>query len=97
MNKITTLAAIAMFAVVMGLSSFAPAALASSNDNHGKTTICHFDFNDGVWEADKEVNPHALTAHLGHDDQIILNDDQPEGTITVDECLAQEPLPPKEV
>ena len=95
MNKKYALPAIAMFAVIMGMSAFAPAAMADRNSNHGKTTICHFDYNDMVWEADKEVNPHALVAHLGHDDQIIFNAEQQSGTITVDECLAQDPLPPK--
>ena len=97
MNKTISLAAIAMVAVIMGMSAFAPAAMADRNSNHGKTTICHFDYNDMVWEADKEVNPHALIAHQGHDDEIILNAQQPGGTITVAECEAQALLPPKEV
>ena len=97
MNKTISLAAIAMVAVIMGLSAFAPDAMAVRNADHNpKVVICHFDFNDEVWEADKLVNAHALIAHQGHGDEIILNADQPTGTITVAECLAQEDLPPKE-
>ena len=99
MNKITTLAAIAMVAVVMGISAFAPAAMASPNGSHGKTTICHFDFNEMEWEADKMVNPHALIAHQGHGDKIIddVNEEPAEGFISTEACLEQDPLPPKEV
>ena len=96
MNKITTLAAITLIAVVMGMSAFAPAVMASQNGDHGKTTICHFDFNEMVWESDKMVNPHALIAHQGHGDKIISDHDDDEH-ITVDTCDNQDPLPPKEV
>ena len=99
MNKTISLAAIAMFTVIMGLGSFAPAAMAAPNSDHGKTTICHFDYNDMVWEADKEVNKHALVAHQGHGDKIIDDDSDvpPEGFISTAACIAQDDLPPKEV
>ena len=42
MNKITTLAAISMFAVIMGMSAFTP-ALATPKGNSGTDAIvCHF-------------------------------------------------------
>jgi hypothetical protein len=96
MNKTISLAAIAMVAVIMGMSAFAPDAMAVRNADHNpKVVICHFDFNDPAgWEADKLVNKHALIAHQAHGDEIILNADQPTGTITVAECLAQDPLDP---
>jgi len=101
MNKTISLAAIAMVAVIMGMSAIAP-AMASPNDrgaekHNPKVLICHFDFNDNVWEDDKRVNAHALISHLAHGDELISNADQPTGTITAEECLGQEPLPPKEV
>ena len=90
MNKTISLAAIAMVAVVMGMSAFAPAAMAAPNSGHGQTIICHYDFNDGVWESDKSVNPHALVAHLAHGDKVI--GDGSGGTITVSACEALTPL-----
>jgi len=100
MNKTISLAAIAMVAVIMGMSVLAPAmATPSGGDgqkHNPKVIICHFDFNEMQWEADKRVNAHALIAHLAHGDQIIDNDDQLNGTITADACLAQDDLPPKE-
>jgi len=97
MNKTISLAAIAMVAVIMGMSAVAQDAMAVRESVHNpKVAICHFDFNDNVWEDDKMVNKHALIAHQAHGDEIILNADQLAGTITVEECLRQDPLPPKD-
>jgi len=94
MNKTISLAAIAMVAVVMGISSFATVAMATPSSgepkHNPKVVICHFDFNDNVWEADKLVNAHALKAHQAHGDQLVPDE------ISVEDCLAQAPLPPKE-
>jgi len=91
MNKTISLAAIGMVAVVMGMSAFAPDAMAVKNSDHNpKVTICHFDNNLGVWEADKMVNAHALKAHQAHGDKEIhdsLHGTHP-GHITTDDCLA---------
>jgi len=102
MNKITTLAAISMFAVMMGMSAFAPAFAVGSNGQ--KTTLCHFEaaYFDEVNQVEVpdtwsviDVNSRSLPAHMGdedhegHGDEIILNDDQLDGTITADACLAQ--------
>jgi len=95
MNKKYALAAIVMVAVVMGISTFAPAAMAAPNNGHGKVAICHFDYNANVWESDKMVNPHALIAHQGHGDKIIDNHDD-AAHITVSTCEAQTLLPPRD-
>ena len=88
MNKTISLAAIAMVAVVMGLSSFAPAAMAIPNDNHNpKFAICHFDNDSQMWEHDKLVNKHAWKAHSDHGDQKI--GDGTLGTITEAACIAR--------
>jgi len=90
MNKTISLAAIALVAVVMGMSTIAPDAMAVKNADHNpKVAICHFDYNLGVWEADKMVNKHALEAHQAHGDQLVPSE------ISVVDCLAQTPLPPK--
>ena len=52
MNKITTLSAIAMFAVIMGMSAFAPAMATPNNDKSSATTaVCHF---FAVYQVDEE-------------------------------------------
>ena len=87
MNKKYALPVIAMFAVVMGMSAFAPDAMAVKNADHNpKVTICHFDFNEMQWEADKLVNAHALIAHQAHGDKLVPSE------ILAEACLAQDPL-----
>jgi len=102
MNKKYAIPAIAMVAVIMGISAFAPAAMAtpSSGDpkHNPKVAICHFDFNEMQWEADKMVNKHALIAHQAHGDKIIhdsTHETHGDHITTVD-CLDQDDLPPKE-
>ena len=103
MNKTISLSAIAMFAVMMGMAAFSPAFAAGSNGQ--KTTICHFEaeFVDPDTELTvpeewsvNNVNNRSLPAHLGddnghegHGDEVILNADQPNGTVTADDCLAR--------
>ncbi len=101
MNKTISLAAIAMVAVIMGMSAIAPAIASPSGgggEKHNpKVAICHFDFNEMQWEADKMVNKHALIAHLAHGDKLIHEvheDPQHDDHITVLACLAQDPLDP---
>jgi len=91
MNKTISLAAITLVAVVMGMSAFAPAMATPNEGGHNpKVTICHFDFNEMQWEADKLVNKHALKAHQAHGDQLVPDE------ISELDCLAQAPLPPIE-
>ena len=81
MNKTISLAAIAMVAVIMGMSAFAP-AMASPNDSgpdkhNPKELACHFDrdtnddldetTNDRAWEV-MSFNKHSMIAHLAHGD-----------------------------
>jgi len=67
MNKITTLAAISMFAVMMGMAAFSPAFATKS-----KVDICHFEtvedefgeVIDSYWEIISiSDNGNAVTAH----------------------------------
>ena len=95
MNKITTLAAISMFAVMMGMTAFAPAFAVGSNGQ--KTTLCHFEaahFDEELQEDIPDtwsvitINDRALPAHMGegddeHVDTVITNDDEKAA------CLAQ--------
>jgi hypothetical protein len=103
MNKKISLAAIAMFAVIMGMSAFAPAAMASPNSEHNpKNPVCHFDrdtADDGDTTTDdrawivKMVNKHAEVAHLGHGDIPIGGVTDLPNTITADDCAVNQVLP----
>jgi len=69
MNKTISLAAIAMFAVIMGMSAFAPAAMADAN----KVEICHTD-PDGDGAGDETIyvsgNGKSVEKHLAHGDTL---------------------------
>ena len=82
MNRLLTLSAIAMFAVVMGLAAFAPAALAKGPQPQNNVTLCHFDgdpdddptTDDSVWEV-ITPNIHAKDKHIAnHIDSDANND-----------------------
>lgn len=64
MNKITTLAAISMFAVIMGISAFAPALA----EPPAKVTICHVDVDEGGDPVTIEVSERSYDAHMAHGD-----------------------------
>ena len=103
MNKTISLVAITLVAVVMGMSVLAPAmATPSGGDgekHNPKVIICHFDFNEMQWEADKRVNAHSLVAHLAHGDALIDDHtgDHEEGNhITEFDCTDQDDPPPKD-
>ncbi len=80
-----------MFAVVMGLAAFAPAALAKGPQPHDKQLLCHFESDpddnpeteDAVWEV---INPnrHAVQKHIDNHGDIPITDD-----FTEDACLMQ--------
>ncbi len=86
MNKTIALAAITLVAVIMGLSSFAPAAMATPSEERGngthnpKVKWCHFDrdsnddgdttTNDRTWEV-LRLNKHSEAAHIAHGDLAI--------------------------
>ena len=79
MKKTIALAAIVMVAVVMGISTFAPAAMAKGNVNNGEV-ICH---RGGVTNETPEgtewvvmsVKDKAVPGHLKHGDWGIDNGD----------------------
>ena len=67
MNKTLTLGAIAMFAVIMGMSAVAPAMAAPT-----LVEICHMP-DKGEGERDPvtiEVNEKSVPAHLAHGDKL---------------------------
>jgi len=68
MNKTISLAAIAMVAVVMGLSAFAPAMA----DKPAEVLLCHFD-NDGSVSL-ITVNENGARAHVDNDHHVHEND-----------------------
>ena len=99
MNRILTISAIAMFAVVMGLAAFAPAAMAKGPEPQNKVMLCHFDADpdddpetdDSVWEV---INPnfHAVEKHIANHGDIRIGETNPDATpptISEDDCLAQ--------
>jgi len=77
MNKTISLAAIALVAVVMGMSAFAPDAMAVKPTSEHKTLICHIQVEvldeDGetVLEAASvsinKVDNASVQKHLAHD------------------------------
>ncbi len=74
MNKTISLAAIAMVAVIMGLSAFAPAAMANPNNTHGPASVdlCHLDASGtGDWEVITK-NEHSAAAHERHGDLVVV-------------------------
>ena len=91
MNKITSLAAIAMVAVVMGMSAFVPAIMAAPNT----VDICHNDkgedgdrnaSEDNFWEI-ISVNSHAVDKHIAkHFDGSAVFDFQIVGSGTLAAC-----------
>ncbi len=75
MKTTYTIAAIAMFAVILGMSAIAPAMAAGSNGQ--KSIICHFEaaYFDEDLQVDVpeewvpiNVNNRSLPAHLGDDE-----------------------------
>jgi len=103
MNRIQTIAAIAMFAVVLGMSAIAPAMAAPGNPNSKATTqVCHL-FEAEFDEEGNETSPAhwgvlhtnsngATNGHVnGHGDKLIDDIGEPaEGTITTENCIVQD-------
>ena len=85
MNKTISLAAIAMVAVIMGMSAFAPAAMGARDGPHGNATdaICHLggaateDTADDLY-AILYVNTKAVAGHVDdHGDFDVPDDSDP--------------------
>jgi len=99
MNRILTISAITMFAVVMGLAAFAPAAMAKGPDPQNNVTLCHFDADpddnpeteDSVWEV-ITPNNHAVEKHIANHGDIRIGVTDPGATpptISEVDCLLQ--------
>ena len=75
MNKTISLAAIAMVAVVMGMSAFAPAMAEKPTE----VEVCHFDDDGSI--SIITVNTNAVKAHTGgpnhdgHDGDYLITED----------------------
>ncbi len=101
MNKTISLAAIAMFAVMMGLATFAPVALA---EKMPKVDLCHNDDGeDGIrgnvddfWEQ-KSVNGNSLDKHIANhfDESGVFDFEIVDGATqaTCDALVAADPDP----
>jgi len=98
MNKTISLAVIVMVAVIMGMSAFAPAVMASPNDDHNpKVKWCHFDrdsnddgdttTDDRTWEV-LRLNKHSEVAHIAHGDMAI------PGEVSEADCANNVPADP---
>ena len=79
MNKTISLAAIAMVAVIMGMSAFAPAAMAAPNANaQADIRLCHYDSSDTqLWEVIFVHSEGSLNGHIdrhtdGQDYDVVL-------------------------
>jgi len=89
MNKTISLAAIAMVAVIMGMSAFAPAMA----DKPADVKICHFDNDLSV--SIIIVNENAQQAHVGNANHVhendagedfLIDDDDDDETNNSDDC-----------
>ena len=101
MKTIFTIAAIAMFAVVLGMSALAPAMADRSNGQ--KSIICHFEaaFFDEDLQVDVpaewvviNVNNRSLPAHLGDDEHeghgdLVIVSELHDTEISADACVLQ--------
>lgn len=97
MNKTISLTAIAMVAVIMGMSAFAPAALAAPNENaEADVDLCHWGTGldgekgteDDAWEVIFVHSQGSLNGHVdrhtdgeGNFDQEITN------VFTAENCI----------
>jgi hypothetical protein len=68
MNRNLTIAAIAMFAVIMGMSAFAPAMADRPGNNEDNVTLCHFPPGNPANFQTIRVEPDSVADHLAHDD-----------------------------
>ena len=102
MKTTYTIAAIAMFAVILGMSAIAPAMADRSNGQ--KSIICHFEaahFDEDLQEDVPaewvviNVNNRSLPAHLGDDEHeghgdLVIESELHDSETTADECIELE-------
>ena len=97
MNKKISLAAIAMFAVMMGMSAFAPAmAVPKGNSGNADTQVCHYfaeyldeeetelDLENSAWGVLYVSSQGATNGHLKHGDLPVTNQAE------ADACVANQ-------
>ncbi len=96
MKTTYTIAAIAMFAVILGMSTIAPAMATPGNPNSAATTrLCHFDeveddpetefvdeSLDSAWIVLHTSSQGATNGHEKHGDQRINNDAEAVACVT---------------
>ena len=72
MNKTIALSAIAMFAVIMGMSAVAPAMAVPPNpDSEATYGVCHL-YSDGNYAVLYTSNAGQLNGHVnGHGDEVV--------------------------
>ena len=104
MKTTYTIAAIAMFAVIMGMSAIAPAMADRSNGQ--KSIICHFEaahIDDLGMDVPAEwvvinVNNRSLPAHLGDENgheghgDLVIDSEIHGSEISAEDCVLQ-PIP----
>jgi hypothetical protein len=101
MKTTYTIAAIAMFAVIMGMSAIAPAMADRSNGQ--KSIICHFEaahIDEDLQDVPAEwvvinVNNRSLPAHLGDDEHeghgdLVIESGIHATEISADACILQD-------
>ena len=102
MKTTYTIAAIAMFAVILGMSAIAPAMADRSNGQ--KSIICHFEaahFDEDLQEDVPaewvviNVNNRSLPAHLGDDKHeghgdLVIDSENLTNEISAEACVLQD-------
>ncbi len=68
MNRNLTIAAIAMVAVIMGMSAFAPAMADRPGNNEDNVLICHLPPGNPGNVQQIRVEPDEVANHLAHGD-----------------------------
>jgi len=90
MRTTLTIAAIAMFAVILGMSAIAPAMATPGNPNSNATTAqCHFDVViddpdtlgvdeslESAWIVLHTSSQGSTNGHQKHGDKLVTNDDE---------------------
>lgn len=108
MNKIATLAAISMFAVILGLGAFGPAMAVPGNEKSKATaSVCHWDeVEDDILTVDVDESLESawivlylngngqINGHVDGDehDDEVIESDTLPSEITAEECLAKNDL-----
>jgi len=106
MNKITTLAAISMFAVIMGMSALAPAmAVPKGNSGNAGTEVCHYfaeyldeeetqlDLANSAWGVLYVSSQGAANGHTNHGDATITSEAEAGFCVSNNDGTITDPTP----